>query len=120
MHHATIAAVLVSIAVGLALACSIGVGIMQNALQRLHFSAPVTSLSVALIACAVWIDDPNWQARLKVVLIAGIMFLMNAILSHATARAIRIREDRRFKPEPSESVSLIARGSAAAAPDEDE
>lgn len=116
MHHATIAAVLVSIAVGLALACSVGVGIMQNALQRLHFSAPVTSFSVALIACAVWIDDPNWQARLKIVLIALIMFLMNAILSHATARAIRIREDKRFKPGPGEKIPVIVKRGAAAAP----
>jgi multicomponent Na+:H+ antiporter subunit G len=114
MHHATIAAVLVGIAVALALACSIGVAIMNNPLQRLHFSAPVTSFSVALIACAVWIDDPNWQARLKVVLIALIMFLMNAILSHATARAIRIRDDKHFEPQPRERIPLIVNGSAAA------
>ncbi len=115
MHHTTVAAVLVGIAVALALLCSIGVGIMKNPLERLHFSAPVTSFSVALIACAMWIDDPNWQARLKVALIAVIMFLMNAVLSHATARAIRIREDKHFEPQSGERIPLIVNGGAAAA-----
>jgi multicomponent Na+:H+ antiporter subunit G len=114
MHHAIAAAVLVGIAVALALACAVGVAIMKNPLERLHFSAPVTSFSVALIACAVWIDDPNGQARLKIVLIAVIMFLMNAILSHATARAIRIREDKHFESRPNEPIPLIVNGGSAA------
>lgn len=113
MHHSAVAAVLVGIAVALALACSVGIAVMRSALERLHFSAPVTSLSVALIACAVWIDDPNWEARLKIVLIAVIMFLMNAILSHATARAIRIRDDKHFEPRRSERIPLIANGGEA-------
>jgi monovalent cation/proton antiporter MnhG/PhaG subunit len=120
MHHATIAAVLVGIAVALALACSIGVGIMKTPLERLHFSAPVTSFGVALIAVAVWIDDPDWQARLKVLLIAVIMFLMNAILSHATARAIRIREDQHFEPKPSERIPLIVNRGASGASTKEE
>lgn len=107
MHHPTIAACLVGIAVALAVACSLGIAVMRTALERLHFSAPLTSFGVALIAFAVWIDDPNWQARVKVILIAIIMFLMNAILSHATARAIRIREDKHFEPGPSEEIPLV-------------
>lgn len=107
MHHPAIAAWLVGIAVALALACSVGIAVMRTALERLHFSAPLTSFSVALIVCAVWIDDPNWQTRLKIVLIAAIMFLMNAILSHATARAIRIRDDKRFEPRASEDIPLV-------------
>ncbi|MGA9884644.1 MAG: monovalent cation/H(+) antiporter subunit G [Candidatus Acidiferrales bacterium] len=109
MHHPTIAACLVGIAVALALACSLGVAVMRTALERLHFSAPLSSFGVALVACAVWIDDPSWQARLKVILIAIIMFLMNAILSHATARAIRIREEKHFEPEPSEEIPLVTK-----------
>jgi len=113
MHHSTIAAVLVGIAVALSLACSLGVAVMKSPLQRLHYSAPVCSFAVALIGCAVWLDDPNWQARLKAVLIAVIMFLMNAILSHATARAIRIREDKHFEPLASEDIPLLATAEAS-------
>jgi monovalent cation/proton antiporter MnhG/PhaG subunit len=107
MHHSTVAAVLVGISVALSLVCSVGLVVMKSPLERLHFSAPVTSFGVGLIACAVWIDDPNWQARLKIVLIAVVMFLMNGILSHATARAIRIREDQHFEPEPSERIPFV-------------
>lgn len=108
MHHPTIAAVLVGIAVALSLACSIGVAVMKSALERLHFSATVSSFGAGLIACAVWIDDPTWQSRLKVVLVALVLFVMNSVLSHATARAIRIRDHHHFEPHPEDHIPLIA------------
>lgn len=59
------------------------------------------------IAVAVWIDDPTWQSRLKVALVALVLFVMNSILSHATARAIRIRDDQHFEPRPKDHIPLI-------------
>jgi multisubunit Na+/H+ antiporter MnhG subunit len=53
------------------------------------------------------------SAAAKVALIAMIMFLMNAILSHATARAVRIREDKHFEPVASEDIPLVAAGEAS-------
>lgn len=107
MHHPEIAAVLVAIAVALAIVCAYGVAIVNKALERLHFSASVTSFSAVLIAVAVWIDDPAWQARLKVALTALVLFVMNSVLSHATARAIRIRDDQHFEPQPKDRIPLI-------------
>lgn len=109
MHHWLIACVLVSIATALAFICGVGVAIVKNPLERLHFSASVTSFSAALIAAAVWLDDPNWQSRLKVLLIAIVLFAMNSILSHSTARAIRIREAGHFEPRPKDQISLITK-----------
>lgn len=107
MHHPLVASVLVGIAVVLAIVCSIGLGIMGSALERLHFSAAVTSFSTGLIVLAVWLDDPDWQARLKVVLIGVMLFVMNSALSHATARAIRIRETKHLDPQPQDKIPLI-------------
>ena len=107
MHHPQIAGVLVGIAVALAVICGVGVAIVTKALERLHFSASVTSFSAVLIAVAVWIDDPTWQSRLKVALVALVLFVMNSILSHATARAIRIRDDQHFEPRPKDHIPLI-------------
>ena len=90
MLRTQIASVLVAVAVALAMVCSTGVAVMEDALQRLHFSAAVTSFSTGLIVAAVWLDDPNWQARLKALLIAVVLFVMNSVLSHSTARAIRV------------------------------
>jgi monovalent cation/proton antiporter MnhG/PhaG subunit len=109
MHHPHIAAVLVWIAVVLAIICAIGVAIVKNAFERLHFSSTVTSFSASLIALAVWIADPVWQSKIKVTLIALVLFLMNSILSHSTARAIRIFQEGQYEPKPDENIPLITK-----------
>ena len=109
MHHWLIACILVSIATALAFVCAIGVAIVKTPLERLHFSATVTSFGAGLIAAAVWLDDPNWQSRLKVLLIAIVLFAMNSILSHSTARAIRIREAKHLAPRPEDHIPLITK-----------
>ncbi len=116
MHHALIASVLVWIAVGLAIVCAIGMAIMKTAFERLHFSAIVASLCAGLIVLGVWLDDPNWQARLKGLCIAILLFVMNGVLSHATARAIRIREVKRLDPGSDEKILLITKEHPAGIP----
>src|SRR5579885_2723851 len=106
MRH-EIACIFVGIGVGMAILASLGVAVMRAALDRLHFSAVVASFSVGLIALAVWIDEPDWQARLKVLLVALILFATNSILSHSTARAIRIHDDKHFEPRPEEQIARI-------------
>lgn len=107
MHHPLIAGIFVAASVTLAIVCSLGLGIMSKPLEQLHFSSPVTSLSAALIVLAVWIDDPSWQSRLKVLLVAILLFAMNSMLSHSTARAIRIRTDKHFEPRPDDHIPVI-------------
>jgi multisubunit Na+/H+ antiporter MnhG subunit len=109
MHHWIIAGVLVAVAVALAIICSVGLAIVTTTLERLHFSATVTSFSAALITAAVWIDDPTWQSRLKVLLTAIVLFVMNSILSHSTARAIRIRQEKHFEPRPGDEIGVITK-----------
>ncbi len=118
MHHPIITSILLAIAVSLAVICSIGVAVMRDAFQRLHFSSPITVISVWLIVIAVWLEDTDWQARIKAALVALILFLMNAVLSHATARAIRIREAGHWDVHPDENIPLVKdKGIAGQAPD---
>lgn len=116
MHHALAASILVWIAVALAIVGAIGVAIMGDAFERLHFSTVPASFCAALIVLAVWLDDPNWQARLKVLFVAILLFLMNGILSHATARAIRIRQNKRLDIESGEKILLITQEHPAGIP----
>ena len=109
MHHPLIASILVWVAVGIALICAFGFAIMSGAFERLHFSAAVTSLTAGLVLVAVWLDDPNWQSRLKTLLIVLILFAMNSILSHSTARAIRVRKYKHFEIRPEDDIGLITR-----------
>ena len=107
MHHWLIASILVWAAVAIAVIYSVGVAVMRSALERLHFSAIITTFSAWLMVVAVWLDDPNWQARLKVICVAVILGVMNSILSHATARAIRIRQAKHFEPQREDNIPLI-------------
>ncbi len=107
MHHALIASILVWIAVALAVVCAIGLAIMTTVFERLHFSAVLASFCAALIVIAVWLDDPDWQSRLKALCIAILLFVMNGVLTHATARAIRIRQAKRLDIGPDEKILLI-------------
>ena len=109
MHHPHIASILVGVAAALAIVCAFGLWIMTNAYERLHFSSVLTSFCTFLIVLAIWIDDPNWQARLKGLLIGIILFVMNSILSHSTARAIRIREDKHLDPRPEDKIPVITK-----------
>lgn len=116
MHHALIASVLVWIAVALAIICSTGLAIVKTAFERLHFSAILASFCTGLIVLAVWLDDPSWQARLKGLAIAILLFVMNGVLSHATARAIRIRQEKRLDLTSDEKILLITREHPAGIP----
>ena len=88
-------AVLVDILLGLAvlvvLLSSVGILVMRDVYQKLHFVTPVSLVAPLLVAVAVLIQS-GWSIRstqtwlaLLLVVIAG------PVLSHATIRAARIR-----------------------------
>jgi multicomponent Na+:H+ antiporter subunit G len=106
MFHWWIMAILLSTAVALTLLCTVGVLIMRDPFQRLQYCTPVTTIGVFLITLAVWIGDASWQSRLKMLCIAMTLFWMNAILSHATARAIRIRRIGHLDPREDEEIPI--------------
>jgi monovalent cation/proton antiporter MnhG/PhaG subunit len=103
-QHPIVIGCLLGVAVALCLACAIGLLTAGNPYDRLQFCSPVASVAVLLIVIAVWINDPAWQARVKSALIGVVLFAMNSILSHATARAIRIRDAGHWEPEPDEKI----------------
>jgi multisubunit Na+/H+ antiporter MnhG subunit len=81
--------------------------VMRDAYQRLHFSAPVVIISMLLIVIAVFVEESDRQARIKVTLIFVLMLVMNSVLSHATARAIRIRQMGRWNPSAEEQIPVL-------------
>ena len=119
IHHPYITGALLGIAVLLAFLCSIGLLVMRDPYQRMQFSTPIVSIPILLITIAIWIEDGEWQARIKSALIALILFLMNAVLSHATTRAIRIREVGRLEICAEEAIPTVdENGKALAGPGE--
>ncbi len=84
--------VLLAVAVlSMVLACA-GVLVMRNVYERLHYLAAPGTIGVVALAGAVFAEEGLGQAGLTAALIALVILLANAILSHATARAARIRQ----------------------------
>ena len=92
MARDIVADILLAMAVIVVMGASLGVLVMRNPYQKLHFVTPAAVVAPTLVALAVLVQmglDENtgetWLALLFMV-IAG------PFLSHATIRAIRIRE----------------------------
>jgi monovalent cation/proton antiporter MnhG/PhaG subunit len=102
--------ILLGIAVLSTLIVSFGILSFRDAYQRLHLSALITGIASPLIAIAYWLDSADFQARIKVLLIVFLLFFMNSVLTHATARAYRIWKTGHFeiKPQDEEKIERAA------------
>jgi len=100
-------AVEVSLAVAVLVAwiCCLGLWLMEDFFDKLHFMAPVTTVSMFFVLLAVVIETGWGQATVKTILVLVIMLLINAVLTHATARAGRIEEHGQWQPCSGEKVS---------------
>jgi monovalent cation/proton antiporter MnhG/PhaG subunit len=97
-----IVAVLLGFGVASVLLSCLGVLVMRDALDRLHFTAPAATIAPVLLAVAVLVEEPLSSAGLKAVLVALLLVITTPVLSHATARAVRIREHGRWRMLPHE------------------
>jgi len=88
----TIIHLLLYAGIATALFSSIGVLVMRNVNDRLHYLGPSGTLSISLVAAAIVLQEGASQATTKAILCAVIVFVTNPVLTHATARAARIRE----------------------------
>ncbi len=87
-----LAAVLLAIGVAAAALTAIGVLVSGNVYQRLHYLAPVGTVGVGAVAAAIVVQEGLDQAGIKAVVTAAVLFVANPILTHATARAVRVHE----------------------------
>lgn len=92
------AVALIAVAVLVSLAGAIGTWVMRDACQKLHYITLPCSISAWLIAAAVLITEKQKVAGLKVLLVALVLFLMNAVVTQATARAGWVRSEGRWPP----------------------
>lgn len=84
-------AVLLAGGVAVLLLCCVGVLVMRDPFDRLHYLGPAGTLGPALIVAAVLVQHSSAAACIKIVLIGLAVLLINPVLTHATARAARIR-----------------------------
>jgi multicomponent Na+:H+ antiporter subunit G len=97
-------AVLLGLAVLVQLGSALGLLLMPHVYDRLHFLAPATSLAPVLVAGAVVTREALDHQGVLSVLIALFMLAFQPVLTHATARAARIREHGDWRLRPGEAA----------------
>lgn len=83
--------VLLAAGVAVELFCYAGVLLARTAYDRLHYVVPATAIAPVLIVAAIVVQEGTSTSAVKALLIGVGMVALGPVLSHATARAIRIR-----------------------------
>ena len=90
--------VLLGLAVAIVLGASLGVLLMRDAYQKLHFVTPAALVAPVLVALAVLVqaglDENTGETCVALLFLA----IAGPFLSHATIRAIRVREQGDWRP----------------------
>lgn len=92
-----------ALAVLLVAACSVGVLVMRDTYQRLHFVGPISLVAPLLVGVAVTIHSGWHEATGETWLALGFVALASPYLSHATMRASRIVAEGDWRGERRES-----------------
>ena len=93
----------------------VGVLVSDNVYRRLHFLAPAATVGVVAVAAAIVIaEGARTRPASRQSSPARILFVMNPILTHATARAARAHGARTVGPNELDSRPDSADGRGAA------
>ncbi|MEA2508925.1 MAG: multicomponent Na+:H+ antiporter subunit [Actinomycetota bacterium] len=95
MQHA-VATVLLFVGVLVELMSCLGILAMRHFYDRLHYVGPASTLGAFLIGAALVVEDALKQQGVKSILVVMLLVLISPVLTHATARAARIREFGRW------------------------
>lgn len=88
--------------------CALGLLLSRDFYNQLHFLAPASLIGAVAIPLAVLVQEGFSQAGTKALLIAVLLFWANPVLSHASARAGRIRRKGQWPPTESEKFPVAA------------
>lgn len=81
--------VLLGVGVTAELLCCVGVALMRNVYDRLHYTAASTTVGPFLILAALLVREGLSSQGLEAIAAVGLLFMVNPIVVHATARAAR-------------------------------
>ena len=100
MIREVIADVLLALAVLVVAASALGVLIMPDAYARLHYVTPAAVVAPVLVALAVFVTEGLDENTGETVVALFFMVVAAPFLSHATIRAIRVREAGDWRGHP--------------------
>ena len=91
--------ILLGLAVLIVLASAVGVLVMRDAYQKLHFVTPAALVAPALVALALMVQHGVYEMTGEAFLALFFMIIAGPFVSHATIRAIRVRETGDWRPQ---------------------
>ena len=86
---------------------AVGLLVADDVFERIQFTYPAATIGVVSIVAAVVIEKALSQAGIKAMLAGFVLFWINPVLSHATARAARIRKLGQWKPTAKEHIEVV-------------
>lgn len=98
--------IFLAVAMAAFLVTAIGLLVCKDLYDRIQFTYPAGTVGIAAIAAAVVVHEPVSQAALKAILIGIVIFGSSAALSHATARAARVRRLGDWRPSHNEKIKV--------------
>jgi multicomponent Na+:H+ antiporter subunit G len=96
--------VLLALGVGVEIASSIGVWVASDVFDRLHFLGPASTLGSTTIAAAIVLEERASINSAKTIVTAALMTMVGSVLTHATARAARVRQYGHWQAVSAEEV----------------
>jgi len=94
---------------GAGVACEViaclGVVVMRNVYDRLHYVGPA-ALGAVLIAAAVWAREGPSGIALKATVLAAFLVVASPALAHGTARAARLSRFGDWRPQREEGIEV--------------
>jgi multicomponent Na+:H+ antiporter subunit G len=91
--------VLLGLAVLVVISASVGVLVMRDPYQKLHFVTPAALVAPVLVALAVLVQMGLYENTGETCVALLFMVIAGPFLSHATVRAIRVREKGDWRQE---------------------
>jgi multisubunit Na+/H+ antiporter MnhG subunit len=105
--------VLLGLAVAVVLVSSVGILVMRDAFQKLHFVTPAAVLAPAFVGLAVLVRS-GWSSSSAITWLAVLFLLIGGpYLAHATVRAAHIRETGDWRPRGRQAAPAEATTSPA-------
>jgi multisubunit Na+/H+ antiporter MnhG subunit len=93
-----IADALLGLAVATVLASSIGVLVMHDAYQKLHYLTPISLVAPVTVGLAVLARSGFTESTAQTWLALLFLVIASPVLTHATIRAARIRDTGDWRP----------------------
>lgn len=89
---------LLGLAVVIVLASSVGILVMRDAYQKLHYVTPAALVAPLIVGLAVLAQSGLTENTVQTWLALLFIMIASPFLSHATIRAVRIREKGDWRP----------------------